>query len=357
MNATLRAVIATYDGEPPIGGQGVLVRGLRAALAARGVDVRMVAGHGEGALRYPRVTGRGPLDFSIALNRDPVPLLAAGPGLVHAQGGPGGVLLLRRLPVPVVYTAHHTYRQAYSPRRLQRAMSPLEARAYRRAALVMAVSPSTADAVRALGVGAGRIEVVPPGIDIDRLDHGEASREPRRLLFAGRLEPEKGALEAVAVMVAVSGAVAGVRGAVAGAGGLDSRVRAAAAAAPGGGVEVLGAVSDEELWRQYARAAVVLMPSRYEGLGLVALEAMGAGCAVVGYDVSGLRDALAGGAGVLVPAGDQAALVAACRSLLEDEARRSEIAERGRARVRERHAWDAIAGRVAEVYRAVLTPP
>src|SRR5205807_2113913 len=84
---------------------------------------------------------------------------------------------------------------------------------------------------------------------------------------------------------------------VAGAGGLDSRVRAAAAAAPGGGVEVLGAVSDEELWRQYARAAVVLMPSRYEGLGLVALEAMGAGCAVVGYDVSGLRDALAGGTG------------------------------------------------------------
>jgi len=57
-----------------------------------------------------------------------------------------------------------------------------------------------------------------------------------------------------------------------------------AAEQAGGVVEVRGAVSDDELHDLYARAAVVLMPSRYEGLGLVALEAAAAlprDCAVI----------------------------------------------------------------------------
>jgi glycosyltransferase involved in cell wall biosynthesis len=49
-------------------------------------------------------------------------------------------------------------------------------------------------------------------------------------------------------------------------------------------------------------------------------------------------------------------MAAACRSLLEDETRRSEIAQHGRAQIRARHGWEAIAGRVAEVYRTVLAP-
>lgn len=347
----MRVVLATYDDDPPEGGQGVYVRGLRAALVARGVSVETVAGRGPHAMAYPSLLHRPPLDMSVALNRDASVLTASHPDVVHAQGGPGGVLLLRRIGVPLVYTAHHTYAQAYPQwwRDPRRAIAALERRAYLQAAAVLAVSPSTADAVRAMGVPAASVSVVPPGVDSALLGElGESLREPDLVLFAGRLEPEKGPLDAVAAMHQL-----GVRGVVVGRGSLETQVRAAIASAAGRApIELRGAVSDEELRRLYARAAVVLMPSRYEGLGLVALEAMAAGAAVVAYDVTGLRDAV-GGDGLLVPPGDVPALASAARALLDAPARRAELAARGRERVVQRHSWSLTAAEVEEVYRRV----
>ena len=349
---TLHAVIATYDDAPPIGGQGRYVCGLRAALVERGVEVRTVAGHGDGAVPVPRVTGRPPLDHSLALTRDPRPLLDPRPDVVHVMGGPGGVIIPRRLGVPVVYTAHHTYRQAYSRRSPRRVLSPVEARAYRLAAMVLAVSPSTADAVVRLGVAARCVEVVPPGIEVARLDGPDVARDPLRLLFVGRLEAEKRPLDAVAVMAELAGSIPGVRGMVIGRGRLDGAVRAAAVKAPAGAVEVRGAVGEEELARAYAEAAALLMPSCYEGLGLVALEAMAAGVAVVAYDVGGLRDAV-GDRGVLVPSGDRAAMARACAELLVDPTHRADITARARDSVCSSHSWAAVALRVEEIYRSL----
>jgi glycosyltransferase involved in cell wall biosynthesis len=349
---TLRAVIATFDDAPPIGGQGRYVCGLRAALQRRGVEVRTVAGHGDQAVPVPRVTGRPPLDHSLALTRDARPLLRPAADVVHVMGGPGGVIIPRRLGVPVVYTAHHTYLQAFSRRSPRRLLSPLEARAYRLAAMVLAVSPSTADAVLRLGVPARRVEVLAPGLEVERFVRTGVARDPWRLLYVGRLEAEKRPLDAVAVMAELARLHPGVRGTVIGRGRLDEAVRNAAATAPRGAVEVRGAVSEEELGRAYAEAAVLLVPSCYEGLGLVALEAMVAGVAVVAYDVSGLRDAV-GDRGRLVASGDVPGMVRACTALLTDPARREETAARASTAVRHAHSWDAVAARVEEVYRAV----
>ena len=349
---TLRVVLATYDDAPPIGGQGRYVCGLRAALRRRGVEVRTVAGHGEHAVPVPAVTRRPPLDHSLALTRDPRPLLRDRPDAVHVMGGPGGVIIPRRLGVPVVYTAHHTYRQAYSLRSPRRVLSPLEGRSYRLARRVLAVSPSTAAAVLRLGVAPRRVEVLPPGIEVERFDRGEGARDPRALLFVGRLEAEKRPLDAVAVMAELARRHPGVHGAVIGRGRLDAQVRSAAALAPAGAVEVRGAVSEEELERAYAEAAVLLVPSSYEGLGLVALEAMAAGVAVVAYDVGGLRDAVAG-RGRLVADGDRDAMARACAELLTDPSRRDEMGAAAAAAVRRVHSWDAVAARVEEVYAAL----
>jgi len=354
MTDALRVCIATYDDDPPEGGQGVYVRGLRQALQERGVDVRTVSGRGPNAIPYPRIVHRAPLDLSLALTRNPAPLLTPRPDLVHAQGGPGGVLLARRLDVPLVYTAHHTYRQAYGPLAPRRALGPLERRAYRLAAAVIAVSPSTAAAVSAMGVR--NVEVIPPGVDVEALAaHGEALRDPTLVLFAGRLEAEKGPLDAVAVMEAVRARVPAAHGVVVGGGHLDREVRAAAARS-GGGVEVRGRVSDEELRRLYAAAAVLVVPSRYEGLGVVALEAAAAGAAVVAYDVTGLRDAV-GGRGVLVPAGDRSAMARETAGLLADPARRQELAASAAAGVRSTHAWGSCAEAVQALYRRVVHTP
>jgi glycosyltransferase involved in cell wall biosynthesis len=345
-----RVTLVSYDDEPPLGGQGVELRGIRRELGRRGHPVTTVAGRGAQAVRYPRVTGRAPLDFSLHIGRHPRLLEAADPDVVHALGGPGGVLLPRRMRVPLVYTANHTYLMAHGARSLRRLLSPLEARGYRNAAMVLAISPSTADAVRALGVPSAHVEVLAPGVEVPAAL--PASRDGARLLFAGRWEPEKGVLDAVAVMRDVLTARPGATAVVIGGGPLEARVRAHAAAVPG--IEVAGRVDDARLASEYARATVVVVPSRYEGLGLVALEAQAHGAVVAGYDVDGLRDAVMQ-RDMLVTPGDTAALLRACLRVIDDPSLRAEVAGRGRSWVQEAHSWEAVGRRLEEVYAAVLS--
>jgi glycogen(starch) synthase len=339
----------SYDDVPALGGQGLMLDELRSGLRARGLRVSTLAGRGEHAVRYPRRLGRGPLDFSAYLQRDPELLVQHEPDLVHVFGGPGGVLFARSIPVPLVYHAHHTYAQAHPRFSVKRALSVLEARGYRRADRVLAVSRSTAAAVEAMGVDPARIEVVPPAVEV--MDQVVAPREPARVLYVGRLEPEKGVLDALAVMRSLARERPEVRGVVIGAGSLGAVVLEHAAR--DGNIDFLGSVDTATLRREYARASVLLMPSRYEGLGRTALEAQSAGTPVVGYDVSGLRDAVAEG-GILVAPRDVAALRVACAALLDHPRRRAEIGERGRDFVQANHAPEVVMSRLLRVYDQVL---
>jgi len=344
-----RVTFVSYDDDPPQGGQGVVLRETRTALQQRGLEVDTVSGRGAHAVAFPRRTGRAPLDFSLYLRGHPELLLRASPDVLHAFGGPGGVLLTRRFDAPLVYTAHHTYRQAYRRTQPRRVLAAFEARSYRRAAKVLAVSSSTAGAVRAMGIPAHLIEVVPNGV---HLPDDDGVHEPGRLLFVGRLEREKGVFDALSVMASLSRERSDVHGRVIGRGRLESVLRQHAA--DSGNIEYLGAVDDATLHEEYGRASLVLMPSRYEGLGMVALEAQAAGTPVLGYDVDGLRDAVREG-GMLVAAGDVGALRAACLSLLDNEPRRADMGRRGRDYVRRHHSWEVTAARLQEIYDRVLT--
>jgi glycosyltransferase involved in cell wall biosynthesis len=344
-----RVTIASYDDDPPLGGQGVVVHGMRAALERRGVRVHTISGRGEHAIAFARRTGRAPLDFSLQLNRYPQILLRAAPDVIHAHGGPGGVLLWKHLGAPLVYTAHHTYRQAHGRGSVKRLLNGVEARSYRGAAMVLPVSRSTANALLEMGIPASHIEVLSNGVDA--VDLPGVEHEDGRVLFVSRLEREKGVLDAISLLQALTAGDPGVRGVIVGGGSLEADARRAAHAS-GGRIEYPGALDREALNREYARAAIVVMPSRFEGLGMVALEAQAAGTPVVGFDVDGLRDAVGSG-GVLVPAGDLSALRVAASELLNDRARRSEAGARGREVVLAEHSWDAIAKRLEEIYAAV----
>ncbi len=344
-----RVTIASYDDDPPLGGQGVVVHGMRAAFERRGIPVHTISGRGEHAIAFARRTGRAPLDFSLQLNRYPRILLRAAPNVVHVHGGPGGVLLWKHLDVPVVYTAHHTYRQAHARGSVKRWLWGLEARCYRRAAMVLPVSRSTANALLEMGIPASRIEVLSNGVDPVELP--DVQHEDGRVLFVSRMEREKGVLDAIAVMQTLAAQEVKMHGVLVGEGSLESEVRHAAAAS-GGRIEYLGALDRTALSHEYARAAIVLMPSRFEGLGMVALEAQSAGTPVVGFDVDGLRDAVGVG-GVLVPPGDMAALCDATAAMLDDPLRRAEAGARGREVVLAEHSWDAIGARLEEIYASL----
>ncbi|HUY60365.1 MAG TPA: glycosyltransferase family 4 protein, partial [Candidatus Dormibacteraeota bacterium] len=305
--------------------------------------------------KVPQITGRAPLDFSLSLRwRLPAVAAAWRPRLWHALGGPGGVLLTAPPPgAPLVYSANHTYHTAHRGHWLARPLMALEARAYRAAAALIAISPSTASSLsEGYGIPADRIAVIPPGIDLE-LFHPCPPGEPQAstVLFVGRLAREKGVLTFLRLAQGLLQERPGARVWICGDGPERARVRQLAARWPGR-VASPGRVDDEILADRLRRATVLVMPSAYEGLGLVALEALASGTPVVAPAVPGLRDLAPAGV-VLTPPGDPAMLAKAVRGLLDDPGRRTALGLQGRQYVAEHHSWPSLAAAVAEVYRAV----
>ena len=107
-----------------------------------------------------------------------------------------------------------------------------------------------------------------------------------------------------------------------------------------------------------AAADVFAMPSRREGLGIAALEAMGHGLAVVASAVGGLGQAVVDGeTGLLVPPDDVVALAKALESLLGDADLRGRLGCAGPLRVEEHFAPEPMVAAYEGLYRRVLDPP
>ena len=135
--------------------------------------------------------------------------------------------------------------------------------------------------------------------------------------------------------------------------GLDSgeggALRAAAAGAP---VELTGYVDDARLDALMRGADLLVYPSLYEGFGLVVVEAMARGCPVAAADATALPEA-AGGAAALFDPLDEEHMASTIRAVLEDDDRRADLVQRGRARAAEL-SWDRTAQLTAAVYRELL---
>ncbi len=188
----------------------------------------------------------------------------------------------------------------------------------RGARLVIAASSFLAGEARSLG--ARDVRIVPFGVAIP--DAVAPPAEPPHVLFAGRLSEEKGILEFIQ-------ATEGLPRVIVGDGPLRPQVP-----------EAVGFVPPSEIGAYYERAAVVCVPSRREGYGFSAREAMAYGRPVVATRVGGLADL--GEGATFVEARDPAALRAAIAELLGDPARRRELGDAAR-----RHAAAAFSARVA----------
>jgi glycosyltransferase involved in cell wall biosynthesis len=102
-------------------------------------------------------------------------------------------------------------------------------------------------------------------------------------------------------------------------------------------------------------ADVFLLPSRQESFGLVALEAMSAGVAVVASNVGGLPEVVADGkTGFLRDPDDEAGMAAAVLRLLEDDGLRSRMGRAGRRLAMARFGAEAGVDHYEQVYRSVV---
>ena len=177
----------------------------------------------------------------------------------------------------------------------------------RRAQAVVAASEFLADAAHELG--AREIVIVPTPVHVP--ESVGSPTEPPHVLFVGRLSPEKGIHEFLAATEGLPRVIVG-----------DGPLRVP---------EALGFVPRAQLGAYYERAAVVCVPSRREGYGVVAREAMAYGRPVLATPVGGLADIVEDGVTGLLAAAD--ALRPALERLLGDAELRARLGTAARERV------------------------
>jgi glycosyltransferase involved in cell wall biosynthesis len=410
MGRPLRIALLSYRSKPHSGGQGVYVRALSRELTDLGHGVTVFSGQ-----PYPELDDGVPLVRvpSLDLYREPDPFRTPRPSefrdridlleyatmctagfpepltfslraarlllpqsplfdLVHDNQCLGsGLLRLTRAGVPTVATVHHpvaidrdlelaaapslrrrlTLRRWYGFTRMQARVAPqLDG--------VTTVSEnSRRDIETHLGVPADAIRVVPVGIDPDVFTPPPADRprDPCSIVVTTSADvPLNGLvhlLEAVAKLRTER----------------PVRLTVVGSARPGGPAEAAldrlalrdavrftGPLPEADLVRLLQSAAVVAIPSLYEGFSLPAIEAMACGTALVTTDAGALPEVVGSKAGLRVRAGDVGELTAALQLVLDSPSLADQLGRAGRRRVLASYTWRSTAERTAEWYREVL---
>ncbi len=397
--------VALFSKEYPphvYGGAGVHVEYLARALAKSvAVDVRCFGDQDshEGSLSvrgYPEWAGAtedtdprfaGALDAlarSLAMAKDRLDA-----DLVHCHTwytDMAGLIAAKLWGVPSVLTIHSL--EPLRPWKVEQLGNGyhlsawMERTAIEAADAIVAVSRETrADVLRLFDVPAERVHVIGNGIDLDEyravtandvlLRHGIDPARPF-LLFVGRITRQKGIIHLVEAIPDIDPSLqivlcAGAPDTPAIAAEMEAGVAKVAAARPDV-IWIREMLPRADVIQLYTHAAMFCCPSVYEPFGIINLEAMACGTAVVASAVGGIPEVVVPEeTGLLVDPGlapggfdpvDRAAfsraLAAAINRLARDPALRDRLGAAGRARVEARFSWDAVAATTLELYRSVL---
>jgi phosphatidyl-myo-inositol alpha-mannosyltransferase len=209
----------------------------------------------------------------------------------------------------------------------------------------------------------GEYHVIPNGVDIERF-HPQVEpfaqwRDSDRvnILFVGRLDPRKGVPLLLQAMPEVARRTGGrARLLIVGDSYLRARYESSVPSSLRPHIHFLGHVPGSDLPRWYATGDVFVSPaSGNESFGIVLIEAMAAGRAVVASDIPGYRSVVIPDVnGVVFPSGDAGALAATLSALVNDPEHRAQLAVRGRARALE-FAWPRVTDQIEALYREVMS--
>ncbi|MFO7589540.1 MAG: glycosyltransferase family 4 protein [Acidimicrobiia bacterium] len=341
------------------GGVQLQVRGIARALRARGVDARVLAPSdgpppelGITSLgptrRFPSNGSIAPISVSSAVHARALEALRVHrPDVVHLHEplSPGvnhAVLVATDLPLVGTFHASHAGRNAW----YDAFRAPLR-RMVGRLAVRTAVSSEAQRNIEA--TFGGSCDILPNGVEVATFASADASPSPRpAIVFVGRHEPRKG----LGVLLdAFAGLERDADLWVIGEG--PQTAELAARNVPG--VHWLGRVSEEEKARRLRGATVACFPSiEGESFGVVLLEAMAAGTALVASDLTGYRHvARDDREAVLVAPGEVAALRDGLGRILDDGANRARLVDAGRIRAQE-FSMEHLAGALVERYRVAM---
>jgi glycosyltransferase involved in cell wall biosynthesis len=278
--------------------------------------------------------------------RAPRQAARAGAHVVHFTGG----TLPIWMPRPVVLTLHDLAWSHGRPRgrfyarwyfgRLQPSL------ARRADAIVADTNAAALDIAATLGIDRARILVAGAAVDERFFCVARRPQAPPFALVVGTVEARKDLATAVRAVARIDGLQ------LIAAGPLTPYVREVRAAIEACGVadrvRLLGYVDDATLLDLYARAALIIQPSRYEGFGLPPLQALACGLPVVAARIGVTEEVLGDGAWY-VPPGDDKAFAETMRAVLSGGAAVRERTAAGAARAAA-FSWSAVASKMAELY-------
>lgn len=315
---------------------------------------------GEDMLAWTLAMGHAMVRAGVALGK---PGLGDGwqPDVVHAHDwlvAHPAIALAEFYDVPLVSTIHATEAGRHSgwiSGRVNRQVHSVEWWLANDSDAVIACSTSMKDEVTTLfGVSESSVTVIRNGIDRStwHFRRREPRSEPAKLLYVGRLEYEKGIQDAIAALPRIRRSHPGTTLHIAGEGtqfawlaGLARTHRVARA------VSFLGNLDHTELLGWLHGADAIVLPSRYEPFGIIALEAAAAGTPLVASTAGGLGEAIVDGVtGLSFEPGDVGGLAAAVRRVLDNADAAQERAVAARERLTVDFDWKHVAETTAQVY-------
>ncbi len=271
--------------------------------------------------------------------------------------------LSRRFSVPFGVTSHGG--DLFGLR--GRVLTGLKRKVARSSAGMTVVSSAMCEEVARLRLDPPRVQVLPMGVDLVERFVPEAAcaRNPRELLFVGRLVPKKGLRHLLDAMPAIVAECPGTRLTIAGFGpereGLEAQ---AARLRIADSVTFAGATPQHELPALYRRASLFVAPfvrdpsGNQEGLPVALMEAVGCGCPVVVGDVAGVRDLLGDSAeDVIVRPEDTRALATAVVVALRNPAAAAARARQLREVAADKVGWRHIAAAYGDWLEQCRTAP
>ncbi|MCX8044278.1 MAG: glycosyltransferase [Desulfobacterota bacterium] len=213
---------------------------------------------------------------------------------------------------------------------------------------IIAVSHAVKTSVLELGIPNDKVHVIPMGVDVQTLFVPRLEkRVPKNLLFVGRLVPKKGVMFLIEAMPIVIARHPDVCLTIIGSGPDEHVIKKRIAELRlENYIHMEGPVPHDMLPVYYQSASIVIFPSIVdssgdtEGFGLVMVEAMGCGCAVIASDLPAIHDVIDNNTtGILVPPQNKRALADNIIYLLDNPDKRKLLGTSARKLVLERFDW------------------
>jgi len=356
--------IITYDFYPAIGGQGVESYNLYMHLKDK-LDIFVISSSSNNLDKHlhvavPNLFIPKHILFSIYINLNLNKIIKKYElDVLQVYGGPGGVILLRKPCIPLIYLANHTYAQQYEyfKKRVYKLLQKFEKKGYAISEKIVSISTTTRDSlIECYGIHSEKIEVIPVGIDTHVFKPVYVKKIPNSVLYVGRLHERKGIFYLIDAIKTVKDEIPDIKLYLIGSGDLKGALQKKIEAEDlFGNTIFIGSVSEEELIKWYNKTEVFVIPSLFEGFGIVCIEAMACGAPVIGTNVPGIVDIIKNNEnGILVKPKNYFELADAIQKLLQDDIFRKRLSENGQKTTKSQFEWRIISKRFIEAYKGVV---